>query len=367
MSIGLSSGGTHGFYLSMMGIIGPKVRGARAKLLGKDRLRAVIFAESLDDALGVLRDTIYRSAVEKISKETSPEEVTKEFKTVVIQNLVSLAASCPMQARNLLVAYLMKFEIENIKVVAKCLHEGKERRDIERLVNTYIAEILGRRHVLTYILGARDLEDLGTKLRELFHPAAEVFEHIVRLVKSRPQLATCIIDTMLDRVYISRLYTVTTSILMHDNSATEAVNAIADFYNISLLLRARLWNLPLDVVQNFYVPYGNVGKNFTRLYSEPIVRVLEELSTNPMISALQTMVKVTELEQVVPKLSLAQYKAAYTVASSIISRYSAASPGAALMIAHVQDLEAELVTAVIRCFMEGVSKSLIRSHFGLVL
>ena len=114
-----------------MGSLGPKTHGLRAKLLTKERLRVLIFAESLDDVLNTLRETSYKAAVEKIGKGTPPEEVTKEFKTVVVNDIVSLIAGSPVQAKVLLTAYLLKFEIENIKVVAKCLHEGKERRDIE--------------------------------------------------------------------------------------------------------------------------------------------------------------------------------------------------------------------------------------------
>jgi len=367
VGIGLSSGGTHGYYLMMMGSLGPRVRGVRSRLLTKDKLRAIIYAESLDDVVNVLRDTGYKSVIERIEKITSPEEITKEFKTAVIQDLVQLALGSPPQARYLLSVYLLKFEIENIKIVAKCLHEGKERRDMERLVNTYIAEIMGRRHVLAYILGARDLEDLGTKLRELYHPAAEAFENMLKLIKARPQLALCIIDTLLDSVYLSRLYTITTSKLMRDNSAMDVVRTLVDFYNISLLLRAKLWNLPLDLVQGFVVPFGPVGTNFARYYGEPVVRVLEELSTNPLITTLTTIAKGVELETIVQKLSIAQFKAAQSLSTSIVTKYSPASPGAALSVAYVKDLEAELVATIVRCFVEGVSKALIRSHFEAVL
>jgi len=367
VGIGLSSGGTHGYYLTMMGSLGPRVRGVRSRLLTKEKLRAIIYAESLDDVINALRDTGYKTVIERIEKITSPEEITREFKTAVIQDLVQLALGSPPQARYLLSVYLLKFEIENIKVVAKCLHEGKDRKDMERLVNTYIAEVMGRRHVLTYILGARDLEDLGAKLKELYHPAAEAFENMIKLIKARPQLALCIIDTVLDSVYLSRLYTITTSKLMRDNSAMDVVKSLVDFYNISLLLRARLWNLPLDLVQGFVVPFGIVGANFTRYYSEPIVRVLEELSSNPLIAILTVLAKGGELETIVQKLSIAEFKAAQSLATSIVTKYSPASPGAALAVAHVKDLEAELVATIVRCFIEGVSKALIRSHFEAVL
>ncbi len=367
MGIGLSSGGTHGYYLTMMGSLGPRVRGVRSRLLTKEKLRAIVYAESIDDVVNALRDTGYKTVVERIEKITAPEEITKEFKTAVIRDLVQLALGSPPQARYLLSVYLLKFEIDNIKIVAKCLYEGKDRRDMERLANTYIAEIMGRRHVLTYILGSRDLEDLGSKLKELYHPAAEVFENLLKLIKARPQLALCIIDTILDSVYLSRLYTITASKLMRDNSAMDVVKTLVDFYNLSLLLRAKLWNLPLDIVQGFAVPFGTVGANFSRYYGEPVVRVLEELSANPLVTILTTIAKGVELETIVQKLSIAQYKAAYLLSTSIVTKYSPASPGAALSVAYVKDLEAELVATIVRCFIEGVSKALIRSHFEAVL
>ncbi len=367
MSFGLGSGGRHGFYIMSMGSLAPKTHGMRAKLLPKEKLRAVIYAESLDDALAVLRESSYKSAVERLSKESPPEEVTKEFKTLVVQDLVALMAGAPTQARILLAGYLLKFEIENIKLIARGLYEGKERRDIERAINTYIAEIMGRRYVLTYILGARDLEDLGAKLRELFHPAATVFESILKLTKARPQLALCAIDTLLDKVYLVRLYNLMATRLVRDNSSYDVIRQLIDIYNAALLLRAKMWSIPHDFITDFVIPYGTVGKVFHRLYGEPVVRIVEELADNPLLRAIAGMIRATELEQIVPKLSVATYRAIRQMAESIVSRYGAASPGAALAVACLRDLEAELVAAVIRSFMEGVSKSTIRAHFGLAL
>ncbi len=367
MSFGLGGGGRHGFYLLAMGSMAPKTHGMRAKLLPREKLRAVVYAETLDDALATLRDSSYKAAIERLSKESPPEEVTKEFKSLVVQDLVSLMAGSPTPARILLAGYLLKFEIENIKMIARGLYEGKERKDIERILNMYVAEIMGRRYVLTYILGARDLEDLGNKLRELFHPAAPIFESILRLVKAKPQLALCAIDTLLDKVYLVRLYNLVTTRLIRDNSGYDVVKQLIDMYNASLLLRAKMWNIPHDLVMDFVVPYGAVGKAFHRLYGEPIVRVVEELAENPLIRVITSITRATELDQIVPKLSIAMYKAVRVMAESIASRYGAASPGAALAVACLRDMEAELVSAVIRSFMEGVSKNVIRSHFGLAL
>ncbi|GEM_PF-486336 len=362
-----STGGIHSNYLLFFTPLGPRTRGVKAKLLGREKLSALIYAESLDDVVNILRDTSYRAVVEKFGKEFTSGEFMREVKTAVIKDIVDLALMCPIATRTTLITYLLKFEIDNVKIIAKGLHEGKDRRDIEKLVNVYVEEVLGRRHVLAYILGARDLEDLGAKLKELAHPAAEFFEHIMKLIKLKPELTLCAIDTLLDRAYLERLYNTIMGIYGRDVSILHVIRCMINYYNLNILLRGKLWNLPLELVNEFVIKAGYIGTNFARLYAETLTRIFDELSTDPVVSTLMSVARVSEIENAVQYLSLINFKAFSKIASEILARYGEFAPGAALAISHLKDLESDLIISITNAFIEGIPKDLIRKYLSIVL
>jgi len=354
-------------YLVLMTALGSRVRGLKSKLLSKEKLKALIMSESLDDLMTLLRDSSYKAAVEKFGKEISSSEFIREVKTLVIKDIAEVASAYPLTVGSILTTYLLKFEIENIKTIAKGLYEGKDRREIEKLVNIHVAEILGRRHVIAYLLGARDLEDLGTKLKELAHPAYEVFEHIIKLSKLRPELTLCAIDTLLDRVYLTKTYEMSRGICERDLSLVHVIRAMINYYNFNILLRGKLWNLPLEFANEFVIKMGTLGTMFTRYYGETITRILDDFATDPLISSLLSITKVTELDQAVHYLGLAYFRAFREITTSILSRYGEFSPGSALAICHLRDLESELIITLVNAFIEGVPKDVVRRYLLAVI
>ncbi|WP_243675377.1 V-type ATPase subunit [Vulcanisaeta distributa] len=190
-------------YVIKLTALGPRVRGGlRARYLSRDKLSALILAQSLDDAVNVLKGTEYGGDVlERLGKIVDEAQVTNEVRSHVIRSISSLASSVPSPASAVLKSYLMRFELENVKVIAKSLMRGglEGVGSVEGLVNVTVEEELGRRHVLAAIMSVRDVEDLRNKLMELQHPAGPALDTFIKVGKQNPQYNVMLIDTLIDK------------------------------------------------------------------------------------------------------------------------------------------------------------------------
>ena len=89
--------------------VGPRVRGLRAKLIQTPRLRSIIYATTLQDVFNILRETSYKDVVEKLMTiKLSEEVVINEFRSKVIQEVISIANTVPDVVKELLRIYLTK-------------------------------------------------------------------------------------------------------------------------------------------------------------------------------------------------------------------------------------------------------------------
>ncbi len=124
-------------YVIKLTALGPRVRGGlRARYLSKDKLNALILAQTLDDAVNVLKGTEYGGdALERLGKIVDEAQVTNEVRSHIIRSISSLASSVPSPASTILKSYLVRFELENVKVIAKSLTRGIGGRRIIRGFN----------------------------------------------------------------------------------------------------------------------------------------------------------------------------------------------------------------------------------------
>ncbi|WP_069808407.1 V-type ATPase subunit [Vulcanisaeta thermophila] len=353
-----------GTYVIKSTPLGPRVRGLRARYLSKDKLNALLLAQTLDDALNVLKGTDYDAIVEKIGKTATEAQITNEVKTHIVHIISSLSRSAPAPASRVLKAYLMRFEIENIKAIARSLLQGIERASYEELINVAVEEELGRRHVLALIMSTRDLEDLRNRLVELNHPAAQAINTFMRIGKQYATYSTTLLDTLMERVFVELIL----SLSHTDNTIRGFAEPLVNYYNLNIILRGKLWGLPQELVNELLIKEGVIASIGTKLYSESITRVLEEAaSVFPYIDQLIKVAGTSDLRTLVQYLGPFNYRFARDLEESLIALYTEFAPGPALASAHLKATEGEVVIALLNSFIEGVPRDFMVKLYGPVI
>jgi len=336
-------------YLVTNTSLGPRVRGLRAKYLGRDKLNSLLFAQTIDDVLNVLRGTDYGELLEKLGKDFREVELVSSIRSHVARLGRSMALSSPPRFSRVIFNYILKYEIDNIRVIARSLAQGMDKA--ESSINIGIQEALGRRDTVAYLLGSRDLEDLYSRLREMRHPAASSIEQYLRVSKQYPEYSLAMLDTLLDKGHLVNLTQ------QRDDSVSRFLRQLVEFYNINVILRGKLWGMPQDLVDLLTIKQGIVGSMVGRIYGDTVVRILDELSNSlPILGSLIKVAGTSELRVLVRYLGPFSYAYARDMEENILSLFTEFSPGAALASIHLKMIESEIVITIINSIIEGIPR-----------
>ena len=351
-------------YVIRLTALGPRVRGLRARYLTKDKLNSLILAQTVDDAINVLKGTDYGEVLERLGKITSETQVTNEVRSHIVKIISSMAMSVPEPASTVLRSYLIRLELENVKIIAKSLIKGLEGTSLEGSINVSVEEELGRRHILAMLLSSRDVEDLRNKLLELRHPAGTALDSFLKVSKQAPQYSAMLIDTFIDKSfieYLSRLSRV-------DYSLKKFIQSLIDYYNINIILRGKLWELPQELVNELVIRSGTVAPTALKIYGESPTRLLEAVAN--VFSALDQLIKVagsSDLRLLVQYLGPFSYRFSKDLEDYMISLFTEFSPGAALAAVHFKFMEGELVITLINAFLEGLSRDFVIKLYSPII
>ncbi len=171
--------------------------------------------------------------VAKLGKDVSTQEFALRVRENAAREVYGVARTAPFLVRMALGDYLMKFEVENIKSIAKGMMAGMDRRSLEAGLNMSIEEALGRRHVIADLMSASNLNDLADRLRAMNHMAYKAFAKALELIHNHQEIQLAILDTLLESSYIEAL----TRYVRDDESLKEVITDMVDFYNLNILLR----------------------------------------------------------------------------------------------------------------------------------
>ncbi|ADN51477.1 V-type ATPase subunit [Vulcanisaeta distributa] len=349
-------------YVIKLTALGPRVRGLRARYLSKDRLNALILAQTLEDAVNVLKGTEYGDILERLGKIVDEAQVTNEVRSHVIKSISSLASSVPSPASTVLKSYLMRFELENVKVIAKSLMRGLEGGgSMEGLINVTVEEELGRRHVLAAIMSVRDVEDLRNKLIEIRHPAGPALDSFLRINKQYTQYSVMLLDTFIDKAFIEYLM----RLARIDYSVNKFIKELVEFYNLNVVLRGKLWGISQELISELAIRSGAVFGTAVKIYGESPTRILEEVaSVFPSVDQLIKVAGSSDLRLLVQYLGSFSYRFAKDLENSMISLFTEFSPGAALAAVHFKFVESELIITLLNAFLEGIPRDFVAKLYG---
>ncbi len=96
-----------------------KIGAERSKLLSEGKLKALTESRSLTELTVQLRDTSYQEQIAKIPLPLTSRKLERAFNENLIEAYIKIIKNSPKKARNYLSLYLLRFEIEHIKMLLK--------------------------------------------------------------------------------------------------------------------------------------------------------------------------------------------------------------------------------------------------------
>jgi V/A-type H+-transporting ATPase subunit C len=210
--------------------LGPRVRGLRIKELPRDKLISLIYANTLDEFLNILKTTPYSIAIDKLTRENL-EDLRKGLVRAYLERIKSIFLGSSSDVKAVIMSSLKYFEYENIRNLTIAVKAG---RDPEDFIIWEPLEFTRRRHVVASLLGAKSIEDIGERLKQIRHPAYKAFELASKYGDEK-------ISVFLDRQWIHDFST--TAPTSKDKSLHDFVTELKEYFNILIAIRARIWGL----------------------------------------------------------------------------------------------------------------------------
>lgn len=210
--------------------LGPRVRGLRIKELPRDKLISLIYANTLDEFLNILKTTPYSIAIDKLTRENL-EDLRKGLVRAYLERIKSIFLGASSDVKAVIMSSLKYFEYENIRNLTIAVKAGRNPEDF---IIWEPLEFTRRRHVVASLLGAKSIEDIGERLKQIRHPAYKAFELASKYGDEK-------ISVFLDRQWIHDFFT--TAPTSKDKSLHDFVTELKEYFNILIATRARIWGL----------------------------------------------------------------------------------------------------------------------------
>ncbi|MGC8582747.1 MAG: V-type ATPase subunit [Thermoproteus sp.] len=335
--------------------LGPRVRGLRVKSLPRDKAVALAYASSPDEYLNVLRTTQYQVSIDKLTKDTLNDLREQIIKTYM-NNVKELYLGAPEDGREVIRLHLRRFEYENIEYIITAIRSGKNPEDF---VITEPLDFTGRRYVVTSLLGARSVEEVGERLKALGHPAAEAFELMQKFGYDK-------FTIFIDRQWILD-YTKSLSELK-DKSIDRLVNTLTTYFDVVLAVRAKIWGLSPEEIASLTtgMPSGIVKEIFDATARGEVARTLDLISgIKPWGQVIASMAsEEPTFENLSVVLDNAYPAIMRKLADACIVECSEFSLGSLLASLEYMRAEAMLIVKAAAMLVEGVSVEKRRSYFA---
>lgn len=309
--------------------LGPRVRGLRIRELPREKLLSVIYANTLEEFLNVLKTTTYSVTLDRLTRENL-SELRKNLIKIYIDRIKSIFLGSSNEVKLVILQSIKYFEYENIRNLSIAIKAGKSPEDFllwEPL------EFSRRRHVIAGLLGAKNLEEIGERLRQMRHPAYKAFDTAFKYGEDK-------LSIFLDRQWVEDFST--SPLAERDKTLRMFTADIKEYFNTLIALRARIWGLTEELGELIIGKPTPIVQSAVR---DPPTRFLENAEAAPWGKILLDMVaEAPSLENIA--VAMDNIYPAYIKRLSDIytARFSEFSLGA--LAAHLEYMRAEVLTLI---------------------
>ncbi|MCI4447163.1 MAG: V-type ATPase subunit [Pyrobaculum sp.] len=309
--------------------LGPRVRGLRIRELPRDKLISLIYANTPDEFLNILKTTPYSVTIDRLTRENI-EDLRKGLVKIYLERIKSLFLGASGDAKMVIMASLKYFEYENIRNLAIAVKAGKNPEDF---IIWEPLEFTRRRHIVASLLGVKSVEEIGERLRQIGHPAYKAFELASRYGEEK-------ISIFLDRQWIYDFSV--TAPTSKDKSLHAFVTELKEYFNTLIAVRARIWGLTEELNELVVDKPTPLVMSAVR---DPPAKFLENVGSTPWGKILLDLVaEAPTLENI--SIAMDNIYSAYVKRLSDIYtvRFSEFSLGT--LAAHLEYMRAEVMTLI---------------------
>jgi len=225
-----------------------RAKALRSLLLPEQNMQSLAEAADLEDALRLLRDTLY---AEPLVGKKDMLEVEVALRSHLAASLNRVCGFLPSRARSIFTAYLQRYEAENIASLLLGVHHRMKGRELlQRIVPIHVEVEKG---VYEKIANSKTLEEaVGALAGTCYHPA--LTEALKRFAGTGNVL---VFHSALDRLVYERIFKAIESSGGGDVEALRRMIGIeVDIKNIKSILRLRDAHVPGEEVSSYLIPYG---------------------------------------------------------------------------------------------------------------
>jgi V/A-type H+-transporting ATPase subunit C len=221
-----------------------KAYALKGTLLSRASIEPLTEARDLEDLVTRLKATAYSDAVSKIQ----PPHAAYKIDLAAREHVASLHYDLlkVYSKPEILSAYFMKYVVGDLKAVLKGKAVGRSYEEIQRYLDMYAEELIGRRDLVARALAAESLDEAVNVLK-----GAEFFDAVESAVKTYKETQKLdAFDVYLDRALYQGILKAFVkngriSAYATRNKRLRPIIAIdIDSYNVLSILRAKSWDLP---------------------------------------------------------------------------------------------------------------------------
>lgn len=241
--------------LKKYAFINAKVRARISKLLSEESLRRLAKVKSLDEALGLLRDTHF-AVIEEIYSRTGD---LKLGELELLKNEIEVYTNIEKYVQNenldFIRALLIRYEIDNLKNAIRLFFDRKIRkRSIDTAVHYILYDKIIHDIAVDTIVNAENLRDIAQALATT--PYGTIIEKHRGSVEMDGSLFP--LEIALDHYYYNNLIIQAENLSKLDRKeAIRLIGVEIDLQNINWIIRFKnFYKLPLEQTLSLIIPSG---------------------------------------------------------------------------------------------------------------
>ena len=178
-----------------------KIGAERSTLLSEVKIKALTESKDLSAFTVQLRETTYQLQISKLPLPLSSRKLERAFNENLIESLEKIAKNSPEKAANYLDLYLLRFEVENIKVFVKATNANLSPE--QKIAKVYLSvENYLKRFTFEDAAKASNVKQLLNSIK------INMYASCLNLgLQSYEETgSTAYIDVLLDKVFYEKLY-----------------------------------------------------------------------------------------------------------------------------------------------------------------
>lgn len=246
-----------GQQLRTYAFLNAKLRARISKIITEDTLERMIKSPSVEEALGLIRDTSFRG-VEEVYKKTGDFKLAElEILKREVELYVEVEQYLEDRTLEFVRAHTSRFEIDNLKNAIRLFFTKTIRkRPIETLTPYILREKIHYDISVDEIMKSENIDEIVQNLSET--PYARIVEHHRASIEK--DLSLFPLEIALDRFYYQTLTSEALKLTPRDRKiALRLIGIEIDIQNIDWIIRFKtFYDLPIETVIGLVIPGGQM-------------------------------------------------------------------------------------------------------------